>query len=88
MLLAGDCLDWTNISLVERYKYYLACLNYYEVCTFKMKQSSPPNKLMIVEEILSKKYSLKLMDGVDDYKNTKSEIIEKNDDTIMFMVDW
>jgi len=90
MHLAEKHLDWTNISLVQRYKYYLACVVHYEAHIMRLHQSSP-NKLILVKDILSKKHCLKMMDGVDDYKNTKSgfkNIIDRNEKTFLFMVDW
>lgn len=53
-----------------------------------------PNELNLREDIQLKKHQLRMMDGIDEYKNTKSkfryffENIVSNNDALLFINDW
>lgn len=66
----------------------------YETYLMNLSQIKTPNELNLRGDIQLKKHRLRMMDGIDVYKNTKSkfryfiENIISNNDTLLFIKDW
>ncbi|XP_050436078.1 uncharacterized protein LOC126842903 [Adelges cooleyi] len=64
-------LDWSNKSLVERYKYYMACIFNYEAHLMTLHRSFTQLELAILIECEAKKEYLKAMDLTNSCNNPK-----------------
>lgn len=66
----------------------------FETHLMNLNQIKNPNELNLREDIKFKKHCLRMMDGIDEYRNTKSkfryfiENIISNNDALLFIKDW
>ncbi|XP_025406134.1 uncharacterized protein LOC112680298 isoform X2 [Sipha flava] len=85
--VAVDELDWSNTPLVERYYYYLGCIINYEAHMIRLDRSYTELEISIISEIQSKKSYLSMLDEIDTYSNTKSDI-DRSDQEIIIYNEW
>lgn len=88
MFIVEIGLNWVNKYLVERYKYYLACIAHYDAYVLNLKHTLNQEEVAIIEEIQFKKNFLKLMDREDIFSNTKSDSFYTFDRQLYFTKDW
>lgn len=87
--VAANTLDWTNKSLIARYKYYMGVLIHLEAHIYRLNQSCTELETSLITEIIAKKNFLKTMNNMNIFSNTKSHS-DSNDDDDEFIVfdDW
>lgn len=86
--IAVGQLDWSNKPLVERYKFYMACIKNYEAYIKKLGQSPTQVELALLAEIEMKKVHLRIMDDIDIFSNTKSDLDKLKKKQFGFINDW
>lgn len=87
IFLAEAVLDWSNAPLVKRYYYYMASIVNFEAHILKLNQNFTNLEVSIISEIQSIKSHLSVMDEIDIYSNTKSDI-DRSDQDIIISNDW
>lgn len=83
--IAAKELDWSNKSLVQKYKYYMACISNYETHIKRLERNFTQLELSILSEIQAKKNQLSKMDENNLYSNT---IPDNIDNKFHFITNW
>uniref|UniRef100_A0A2S2R5G4 Scm-like with four MBT domains protein 1 n=1 Tax=Sipha flava TaxID=143950 RepID=A0A2S2R5G4_9HEMI len=86
--VAGKELDWSNEPLVKRFKYYMGCIINYEAISVMLDQNLSPHESAVVVEIQKKKNTLRVMDEVNIFSNTKTELTSVNNENRLVFDNW
>jgi hypothetical protein len=88
IFIAGKELDWSNEPLVKRFKYYMGCIINYEAISVMLDQNLSPHESAVVVEIQKKKNTLRVMDEVNIFSNTKTELTSVNNENRLVFDNW
>eukprot|EP00102_Acyrthosiphon_pisum_P026276 XP_016663486.1 PREDICTED: scm-like with four MBT domains protein 1 [Acyrthosiphon pisum] len=86
--VAEKVLDWSNESLVARYKNYLGTITSLNAHVTRLNQSQTKLESSLIAEIISKKNSLRRMDNMKIFSNTKSKVETIEEKQFIIFDDW
>ncbi|XP_022166251.1 uncharacterized protein LOC111030859 [Myzus persicae] len=72
--VANKLLDQSNKPLVARYKHYMGSIMDLEEHVLRLNECPTELESSIITEIIAKKNKLKMMDNMQIFSNTKSEV--------------
>jgi len=88
MFIASKVLDWSNKPLVARYKHYMGSILDLEAHIFRLNQCPTELESSLITEIIAKKNSLKRMDNMEVFSNTKSDVETIEEKQFIVLEDW
>lgn len=66
----------------------MGCIINYEATSIRLDQNLSPHELAVVAEIQKKKNTLRVMDEVDIFSNTKTEFTSANNENCLIFDNW
>lgn len=88
IFIGKKVLEWSNKSLVSRYKHYMGSILDLDAHIFRLNQSPTELEKSLITEIISKKNILKKMDKMEVYSNTKSGLETPEEKQFVVLDNW
>ncbi|KAL4104178.1 hypothetical protein QTP88_019487 [Uroleucon formosanum] len=81
-------LEWSNESSVSKYKHYMGCVLDLDAHIIRLNKFPTKQESSLITEIISRKNVLKMMDGMDAFSNTKSNVKTVEEKLFVVLNDW
>lgn len=88
IFIAAKTLDWSNKSLVQRYTYHMTNIVNFEAHIMRLNQTFTELESAVITEIQSRKNDLRMMNDMEVYSNTKSELDTTDEDQFVVYNEW